>query len=789
MPLIVVAHDEPDTRLMLRQALEQDRYEVLEADSGGACITAVYTAKPDLVLIDSGLQGPDALTTCAHLRAVTHMPILMIADDGFIDTAFTAGASDVISWPLRPTILRYRLRHLLEMADVMALRQQEAWYRSVVENAVGGIFRSTPEGRFIMVNQAMISLLGYDTLEEVLALQLPDDVYADPSVRERMRQEHEFHGVIKGVETVFKCKDGRLIDVSIHARVIKDAQGNTLFFDGIIQDITENKRMATAEHQQRILAEALRDIAAALNSTLDTDQVLDRILLGLQRVVPHDLSNIFLIENDIAQSVRRSGYVQRKVDHLVASMRLNVRETATLRDMITTRKPLIIPDVVQYPGWFVLPEFAWVRSFIGAPIQIGNEVLGFLLLDSGTTNAFTELHAEALAAFANQAGIAMRNARLYEAVRRHAEELGERVMAHTADLENKRAQLQAVLDSMGEGVITFTTDGVYGTKWYFNQAMQQMTGYFNPSDGLEVFHSQHLNNDDFGNLIAEMTDSALDSGLWKGEMRMRRADNTEFDASLTVTRINKPTGEFVGTVTIVRDISQEKALQAQKSRFVASASHELRTPITSLKARLYLAQRQPERLDTHLRVFEQAVDRIQELVESLLDLSRFERGVFDLERVTLDVKVLVQEVVTLMEVTAQNRSLSLITELPTRDLYVLVDPARLHQVLNNLVGNAINYTEPGGQIIVRVLIRQDDEMDYAVIQVEDNGSGIAGEHLPYIFEPFYRARSGSGGMGLGLSISKEIVERHGGKLTVASEMGKGTCFSVWLRLVEEVVTE
>jgi len=789
MPLIIVAHDDADTRFMLRQALEQDQYTVIEAPTGQMCLAAFYAHKPDLILMDSGLQDPDALTICAQLRAVAFVPILMITEDHLIDSAFTAGASDVITWPLRPTILRYRLRHLLEMADVAALRQQWEWYRGVVENAVGGVFRTTPSGRFVMVNQGMVNLLGYDSLEEVLRLRLPEDIYADPAERDRLREEYEPLNAMKGTEVTFKRKDGSRIEVSIYARILRDSQGNVMFYDGIVQDITERKRIAAAEHQQRLLAEALRDIGAALNSTLDTDQVLDRILMGLRRVVPHDLSNIFLVENGIAQSVRRSGYIQREIDHLVANLRLNIYQTATLHTMITTRQPLIIHDVWEYPGWFVLPEFHWVRSFIGAPIFIGSEILGFLMLDSGTVGAFTELHAEALAAFANQAGIAMRNARLYEAVRRHAEELGERVMAHTADLESKRAQLQAVLDSIGEGVITFTTDSLYGATWYFNRAMQQMTGYTNLTDGLELFHSRQLNPDDFGHLIAEMTDSALDSGLWKGEMQIRRADGSEFDASLTVTRINKPTGEFVGTVTIVRDISQEKALQAQKSRFVASASHELRTPITSLKARLYLAQRQPERMDTHLHVFEQAVDRIQELVESLLDLSRFERGVFDLERVTIDLRALIQEAVTLLEADAEGRNLHLTLELPERDLYVQADPARLNQVLNNLIGNALNYTESGGQITVRAMVRQENNAEYALIEVEDTGSGIPAEHLPYIFEPFYRARSGMGGMGLGLSISKEIVERHGGRLTVVSEPGKGTCFSVWLTLVEETVTE
>jgi signal transduction histidine kinase len=237
-------------------------------------------------------------------------------------------------------------------------------------------------------------------------------------------------------------------------------------------------------------------------------------------------------------------------------------------------------------------------------------------------------------------------------------------------------------------------------------------------------------------------------------------------------------------VTIIRDISQEKALQDQRARFVAHASHELRTPITNLKTRLYLMRKQPEKLDEHLTVVEQVTERMKKLVEDLLDLSRLERGTIPLNREELNLSRLIAEVVGVQQPEAERKHIVLASDLPSTPLNILADQERMTQVITNLVTNAINYTPEGGAIHVYASSERNNGTDYAVVHVQDSGVGIASDHLPHIFQPFYRVGDKAGGTGLGLSITREIVEMHGGHILVESEVGHGSRFSLKFALAQ-----
>ncbi len=202
----------------------------------------------------------------------------------------------------------------------------------------------------------------------------------------------------------------------------------------IAHDITERTRMERAEREQRVLAEALRDTASVLNSTLDFDEVLHRILSNVGRVVPHDAATIMLIEDEEAYVVRHRGYAERGSAEFVSNLRLRVDEVPSLSRMIETRQPLVVPDVRKYLGWKELKSLAWVRSYAGSPILLEGEVVGFLCLDSDRPGFFSPEQAERLQAFADQAAIAVANARMYQ-------ELEQRVEERTAELREAHERL------------------------------------------------------------------------------------------------------------------------------------------------------------------------------------------------------------------------------------------------------------------------------------------------------------------------------------------------------------
>ncbi len=396
-------------------------------------------------------------------------------------------------------------------------------------------------------------------------------------------------------------------------------------------------------------------------------------------------------------------------------------------------------------------------------------------ITSDTPNIFTERNAILMQAFADQAAIAIRNARLYDAVSRHAGELEEQVRARTAELELERQRLRAILDGTGEGIFYTERDQIQ----YANPAFCKLTGYTQQElagqSYLLLYQPIRLDESD----ALEVARKAVrQSNVWRGEVPIRRKDSTVFDGGLTVAVIGDPGALPMRAVTVVRDISQEKVLQAQRSNLVAYASHELRTPITNMKTRLYLLRRRPEYLDEHLLILDQVTERMSHLVDDLLDISRLEHGLIPLNRTSINLTDLIQTVMALQKPEAERKPLTLRAKVTEQPITISGDRERLIQVVTNLVTNAINYTPPGGN--VSVSLRAQDGA--ACIEVEDTGIGIAPENLPHIFQPFYRVVSEVEGTGLGLSIAKEIVELHGGALDVRSVPKHGSVFTIILPL-------
>jgi GAF domain-containing protein len=214
----------------------------------------------------------------------------------------------------------------------------------------------------------------------------------------------------------------------------------------------ENARLYQAEYEQRTLAEALHQATTAINSTLDLDQVLDRILEQMYNVIPSDAANIMLIDGEYVHTVRWRGYDRFGVEEGISSLILRTADTPTYRYMQETGNPLLIRDTAIYPGWVSLPETTWLRSYAGAPICVKGQIIGFLSVDSTTTGFFDQADADRLQAFAAQAAAAIENAHLYRGLSRHLEEmllLNKVALAATSTLdldEVIRRSLEALLD-------------------------------------------------------------------------------------------------------------------------------------------------------------------------------------------------------------------------------------------------------------------------------------------------------------------------------------------------------
>jgi PAS domain S-box-containing protein len=245
--------------------------------------------------------------------------------------------------------------------------------------------------------------------------------------------------------------------------------------------------------------------------------------------------------------------------------------------------------------------------------------------------------------------------------------------------------------------------------------------------------------------------------------------------------------EPVGTAVILHDITGEKTALARSAEFISAVSHEIKTPLASVKAYAEMladgdTEDNPAEQQKFLSIIEVQTDRMTRLLDSMLDIARIESGEVRIEKKVVSLNEIVERGSKLMASTAADKKLTVQQRLSSLYLPVSVDPDMMIKVVMNLLSNAIKYTEPGGQITLRTQI----ENSGAIFEVEDTGHGIPAQALPRLFLKFYRtAENGNApaGSGLGLTLVRHIVEEvHGGKVEVESELNKGSTFRVRIPL-------
>ncbi|MEC2221974.1 MULTISPECIES: two-component system histidine kinase PnpS [Heyndrickxia] len=342
------------------------------------------------------------------------------------------------------------------------------------------------------------------------------------------------------------------------------------------------------------------------------------------------------------------------------------------------------------------------------------------------------------------------------------------------EIDENEQQLTAVLENMDSGVMLIQTSGRI---MLVNRAMEEMTGL---SSG-ELIGKRHIEaGKSFG--LSQLIDRSLKTGeRFRDEVHLYYPKERILDAHIAP--YVGESGELRGVVAVLHDVTETRRLEQIRSEFVANVSHELKTPVTSVKgfAETLLdgAMYDEATLREFLKIIYDESDRLHRLISDILDLSRIEQHRIPLKMEQLNVVDVVAETVQTMRKRIEKKQLELV--LPQkRHVMMEADKDRLRQILLNLVTNAIAYTPDKGRIEIS-LIERENELD---LIVSDTGIGISEKDLPRIFERFYRvdkARSRqSGGTGLGLAIVKHLVESYHGKIRVESEEGKGSTFIVTL---------
>jgi PAS domain S-box-containing protein len=460
--------------------------------------------------------------------------------------------------------------------------------------------------------------------------------------------------------------------------------------------------------------------------------------------------------------------------------RLSVGGKGIIGNVTDKGRARVVMDVKHDAQHWENPALPDTRSEMAVPLQVGDTIIGAFDVQSRKEGSFSQQDVMIMQTLADLLAVAIHKANLHQVIEQHNQTLEQRVAARTQELAAERAQLNAILEAMTEGVIYYQDNRIK----YINPAFTELMGYSRTDwEGVTLMmRVSKLTEGEVTKLRALMDDELQRNGMWEGDITMRRKDGSEFEAHVTATDLHPKKSEESGTVIIIRDVSQERALQEQKARFVSYASHELRTPLTNLKTRLYLLKKQPQFLDKHHDVILEVTERMQRLVEDLLAKSRFDRGEIELNRKVTALNELLRDVVDLQQYEAEKKAIAIILNMPDKPLTASVDDDRITQVFTNLISNAINYTGENGKIAVTL---REDSDSMAEITIADTGIGMAPELLDNIFNPFVRADNTTvKGTGLGLNITKQIVDLHGGSITVKSEVNKGSAFTVRLKLLQ-----
>ncbi len=435
-----------------------------------------------------------------------------------------------------------------------------------------------------------------------------------------------------------------------------------------------------------------------------------------------------------------------------------------------------VPDH-EDPARFELPEInrllqnmtrsasMGLLTGVGLPLIVRERVIGVIFIFRNYRGGFSSNDRALLQSFADQAAIAVQNARLYTQV------------------SQEKQRMDALLDSAADGILILSPDHIIER---CNPAFSRMVG--KPME--DIRGKPHEEILYLGKQKDGTSLESAEAGGWPltpnatlyAEGDLQRPDGVNLPVGITYAPLVSSEGNLVNIIATVRDISRFREAEELKSTFISVISHELKTPVALIKGYVSTLRREDAAWDRKivqdsLEVIEEEADRLTQLIDNLLDASRLQAGALSINQSDVALDVLANRMSERFR--TQTNVHLIIVDFPKDFPVILADEDRISQVLSNLISNGIKYSQNGGEIKIqgRVLPTQ------VVVCVSDQGPGIAPGDIPYIFDRFYRAEDASRttkGAGLGLYLSKAVVEAHGGKIWADPKPGDGAriCFSL-----------
>jgi PAS domain S-box-containing protein len=619
------------------------------------------------------------------------------------------------------------------------LERSEQRYQNLFENAPIGVYRTAPDGRILIANPALVHLLGYDSFEDLASRNLEREGFEPHYCREDFKAQLERDGEILGHETTWTTRDGRIVIIRENSRTVRDSADNVLYYEGTIEDVTERKRAEAALAEARSKLETVIRQSPLAVVTLDPEGKIASWNPGAERLFGWTETEVRGASPPVLPDPRHGVAECVRSDPAHGQERQARRKDGSVVDVSVWHAPL--------------------RDAAG-------QVSGAVCLVADNTER-------------KQA-----QARLSESERRYRD----------------------LFENANDIVLSFDLEGRFTA---VNKTAQLVSGY--SSDELLAMTMDDLVAPEDVGRVKEIASGML-AGVSSGQHDLTAIakDGRRVDLEMAI-RLIFENGRPLGFQSIARDVTGRKeserrleqyaralsrkndelsealetARQATeaKSRFLANMSHEIRTPMNGVLGMTDLL------LDTELdpcqRDCAAAVKRSAEallvLINEILDLSRIEAGKLELRPEPFDLGNLVAWIAAMLEVQARPKGVAFRCSIDDAVPRMLCgDPVRFRQVLDNLAANAVKFTERG-HVSVRVGVEAETDQTVTVrCTVEDTGIGISADQMDRLFRSFSQADSSTtkryGGAGLGLAISKQLVEMMGGQIGCESQPGQGSRF-------------
>src|SRR3989454_86252 len=523
------------------------------------------------------------------------------------------------------------------------------------------------------------------------------------------------------------------------------------------------------------------ELASLINAAVDMREIFQGAILKVHRVLDFRRASVVLLDDTAAHYYLHTLFDKERGGFVAGAAVFPINQ-GVVGQAIRTGRPMRVNALPGTEG-ILLQQGKRVSAMI-VPLHVGDRVIGALNFGHEDPEHYTEEDLDWAVVLGRQIETSLYYSKLLSTIAEQREALARE---HAA-VRGQRNQLEALIDASDAAIMLVGRDRRIA---HANAEMARLVGI--PREavlgaGLDTVHRF------LGGSFLDPTALPAQEHALSGDVALRDRVELSFPRRAVYQRVVAPVresgGSLLGHIVLYRDVTHEVEVERAKSEFVSVASHELRTPMTSVKTSLslLLAGAAGPRDASARELLEIAVrnaDRMIRLINDLLDLSRLEAGRMEFQLEPVPLADGVAAGLETVAAFAQEPGVTLATEPPAEPQVVLGGRDRLVQVIVNLVSNAIKFSPRGG----RVTVRWWSENGFAVTEVADQGPGIPADQLQAVFEPFRQLDSSTtrehGGAGLGLAISQGIVDALGGKLWAESVLGAGSRFFVRLPLAPE----